>query len=113
MIFQVLETNNFLSVFWQNFFLKNKKVKYKIMRTANRKTTTVMLLNKDRNTNSILEIKLVHFKLEPVWFLFFYLFLYWIIFVLSKSVIIFKQEFHFSWFFSPKYELTKKGYDVY
>ena len=36
---------------------------------------TVMLLNKDRNTNSILEIKLVCFKLEVGWFFFFSSFL--------------------------------------
>ena len=52
---------------------------------------TVMLLNKDRNTNSILEIKLVCFKLEVGWF-FFLLFLYW---MFSKSLIILKKEFHF------------------
>lgn len=67
-----LETNNSLSIFWQNFFLKNKKVNYEIMRTANGKTTTVMLLNKDMNTNSILEIKLVCFKVEVVWVIIFF-----------------------------------------
>lgn len=75
-----LETNNLLSIFWQNFFLKNKKVNYQIMRTADGKKTTVMLLNKDMNTNSILEIKLVCFKLEVVWVPFFIYFLYWISF---------------------------------
>lgn len=80
-----LETNNSLSIFWQNFFLKNKKVNYEIMRTANGKTTTVMLLNKDMNTNSILEIKLVCFKVEVVWVIIFFLHFLLILDKFSKS----------------------------
>lgn len=85
-----------LSIFWQNFF-KNKVVNYQIMRTADGKTT-IMLLNKDMNTNSILEIKLVYFKLEVVWvFLKFLL----ILEHFPESPIMLKKEFHYS-FFPPE-----------
>lgn len=50
---------------------------------------TVMLLNKDRNTNSILEIKLVCFTLEVGWGFFSF-----ILDVFQESIIL-KKEFHF------------------
>lgn len=54
-----------------------------------------MLLNIDMNTNSILEIKLVCFKLEVVWVI--YLFFYFLLILdkFSKSLIILEKEFHF------------------
>lgn len=112
MISQGLETNNLLSMFWQNFFLKNKKVNYQIMRAANGKKTTVMLLNKDMKTNSILEIKPAHFKWEVVWgccclFFFFFNFLL-ILNNFSKSLIILKKDFHFFGSFPLKHENLKK-----
>ena len=71
---------------------------------------TVMLLNKDRNTNSILEIKLVCFNLEVGCF-FFFSSLYWIF---SKSLIILKKEFHFLILSSKHMRIfLKKHCDVY
>lgn len=70
-----------------------------------------MLLNKDRNTNSILEIKLVCFKLEVVWVIcFIYLFFYSLLILdkFSKSLIILKKEFHVFGSFPPKSEHLKK-----
>ena len=71
---------------------------------------TVMLLNKDRNTNSILEIKLVCFNLEVGCFVLFFFSLYWIF---SKSLIL-KKEFHFLILSSKHMRIfLKKHCDVY
>lgn len=60
------------------------------------------------NTNSILEIKLVCFKLEVVWVILLFYFLL-ILDKFSKSLIILEKEFHFLVPSPPKkYELFLK-----